>query len=599
MERLALYLRLSLEDEKNIGDDKEQNERRGNGSGKEQNERRGNESGKEQNERRSNGSGKEQAERSNNESGKEQTGKNGIESSEEQDESNSIGNQRKQIQEYIHRDLELCRYEAVEFVDDGYSGTNMNRPGIQKLLKEVKANKIQCIIVKDMSRFSRDYIEMGTYLNQIFPFMGIRFIAINDHYDSREHQGSTIEIDTAFQTLLYDLYSKDISVKVKASFDNKCANGEYVFGQVPFGYAKSREVKNTVIVKENEAEIVRYIFSLAVKGKSSTQIARQLYAEKVPTITQLRMPQKQYQDGKIHSWSESAVRRILNNRFYLGEMAYGKSVRKSVGSKSSLSVPRDRWKVIPKHHEALVSEDMFKQAHFSRSEHSKMSKDFASRHGERHPLTGKLFCGGCGYSLIYKPLLGKNCHRRFECRKHALLQIPECCTYVNADALEEAIILLLNKEILLLGDTVKQREKLSAFQQWVILALRKKLEAYSQEKRQLQLKKDILYESYALHRLDSLSGLSGEEYRKKADELDELLSALAVKSDETAGKLAELEGAMEMGSEYWKAEVTMQESIRYLRVKELTWEAANTFIRKVYVYKDKRVEIEWNFAAMK
>ena len=171
----------------------------------------------------------------------------------EKDESNSISNQRKQIYEYIHHDSELSRYEAMEFSDDGYSGTNMNRPGMQKMLKEVKANKIQCIIVKDMSRFSRDYIEMGTYLNQIFPFMGIRFIAINDHYDSRDHHGSTIEIDTAFQTLLYDLYSKDVSIKVKASFENKCAKGEYVFGQAPFGYEKSREVKNTIVVNEKEA----------------------------------------------------------------------------------------------------------------------------------------------------------------------------------------------------------------------------------------------------------------------------------------------------------------------------------------------------------
>lgn len=99
-----------------------------------------------------------------------------------QDESNSIGNQRKQILEYIHHDSELSKYEVMEFSDDGYSGTNMERPGMQKLLKEVKANNIRCIVVKDMSRFSRDYIEMGTYMNQIFPFMGIRFIALNDHY---------------------------------------------------------------------------------------------------------------------------------------------------------------------------------------------------------------------------------------------------------------------------------------------------------------------------------------------------------------------------------------------------------------------------------
>lgn len=498
----------------------------------------------------------------------------------EKDESNSISNQRKQIYEYIHHDSELSRYEAVEFSDDGYSGTNMNRPGMQKLLKEVKANKIQCIIVKDMSRFSRDYIEMGTYLNQIFPFMGIRFIAINDHYDSREHHGSTIEIDTAFQTLLYDLYSKDVSVKVKASFENKCANGEYVFGQAPFGYEKSKEVKNTVIVNEKEAEIVRYIFLLAMQSKTSTQIARQLYEENVPTIMQMRNPEKKYKDGKVHSWSAGAVRNILNNRFYLGEMAYGKSVRKSVGSQNGIAVPKEDWKVIRDHHEALISEEIYEQVSLFKPGYS------TKRNREKHPLIGKLYCGGCGYSLNYKPIRGKNRYRRFECRKHALLQIPECCTYMSADLLEETVLMMLNKELMLRGNAMKQKENLSLFQRAGIQSLKKKLEECRQEIKLVQAEKDILYEKYALRQLD------GKEYQKRAGGLTERLSSLSIKKDEAAMKLAALE------SEYRKAEEDMKQIIRYSHIEVLTQEIVDTFIKKVYAYKDKRVEIEWNFVSI-
>lgn len=135
------------------------------------------------------------------------------------DESNSISSQRLLIRDFIRQDEELRKYEVREFCDDGWSGTGMDRPGMNQLLAEVKKNRIQCIIVKDMSRFSRDYIEMGTYLNQIFPFMGVRFIALGDRYDSREDNGNAIGLDTAFKTLLYDLYSKDISVKIKVSFE--------------------------------------------------------------------------------------------------------------------------------------------------------------------------------------------------------------------------------------------------------------------------------------------------------------------------------------------------------------------------------------------
>lgn len=495
-----------------------------------------------------------------------------------QDESNSIGNQRKQILEYIHHDSELSRYEVMEFCDDGCSGTNMERPGMQKLLEEVKKNRIRCIIVKDMSRFSRDYIEMGTYLNQIFPFMGIRFIALNDHYDSREHHGSTIEIDTAFQTLLYDLYSKDVSIKVKASFHNKCANGEYVFGQVPFGYEKSREEKNTVVVNEKEAGIVRYIFSLAMHGKSSTQIARKLYEEGVPTIRQIRKPDQMPQDGKIHTWSSQTVRTILNNRFYLGEMAYGKTVRKSVGSQNGLAVPRDDWKVIPNHHEALISEEIFKQVSAFRPGYS------TARNREKHPLTGKLYCGGCRYSLSYKPVRGKNKYRRFECGKHALLHIPECCTYINAGLLEETVLFMLNKELMLRGNAVRQKENLFSFQKAGIHTLKKKLDGYRQEKKQIQEQKDALYEDYALAKLPAA------EYQRKAMELTERLSSLSVSEGEAVKKLDRLE------EEYQNAEEDMKQVIRYSHIEKLTQEVADAFIRRVYVYKGKRVEIEWNFS---
>ena len=199
----------------------------------------------------------------------------------------------------------------------------MERPGMQEMLKQVRKNQIGCIIVKDMSRFSRDYIEMGTYLNQIFPFMGVDFIAINDRYDSREERGNTIALDTAFQTLIYDLYSKDISIKMKAVVKNKYENGEFVSGQPPLGYERSRNEKNQVVINKKEAEIVRYIFSMAMDGMSTIQIAKRLFEERIPTATQIRYPDRIVK--KYNTWSGEHVRQILDNRFYLGEMAYGKT----------------------------------------------------------------------------------------------------------------------------------------------------------------------------------------------------------------------------------------------------------------------------------
>lgn len=493
-----------------------------------------------------------------------------------QDESNSISNQRKQIAEYIDRNPELSEYEVVEFCDDGYSGTNMERPGMQSLLSEIKKNHIMCVIVKDMSRFSRDYIELGTYLNQIFPFIGVRFISLNDHYDSREHEGSTIEIDTAFQTLLYDLYSKDISIKMKAAFRNKCENGEYVFGQVPLGYEKSREWKNHVLINEKEAEIVRYIFSLSAEGKSTAQIAKQLYEKNIPTTMQIRSPQRAVKRKNI-AWSADMVRKILNNRFYLGEMIYGKSVVKVVGSKKSVSIPKENWKVIPDHHEPLVTPEIFAAATLGQGQSTERKR-------EKHPLTGKLFCGGCGYSMNYKRAVSSKPYRHFWCRKHSVLQIPDCCTYFNASILEETVLFMLNRELLNRGNPIKQGKYLEQFQENRMDALKKEQDKIRKQQGDMMAERDGLYEQYFIKRI------TAEEYRQRADELSTQLAGLAARLQETEQEYHEME------DRYSQQKQEMKQIIRYANLEELTQEVADVFIKRINVYKDKKVEIEWNFA---
>jgi len=500
-----------------------------------------------------------------------------IEDGLDKDESNSISSQRAMLHAYICGNEELREKEISEFCDDGYSGTSMERPGMQRLLKEIRENKIGCVIVKDMSRFSRDYIELGTYINQIFPFMGVRFIAVNDHYDSRGYVGSIAPIDTAFQTLLYDLYSKDISVKVKASVENKCAGGEYVFGQAPFGYEKSRKLKNTVVVNEKEAKIVRRIFALALGGNGSTQIARILNEEGIPTKMQMRQPERAGKDGRVPAWDNVSVRAVLNNRFYLGEMAYGKSKQKSVGSKSAIAVPREEWKVIPGHHEPLVTpEDYEKVCRF------RGSADI-HRKGEKNPLVGKLFCGGCGYSMAYKPLRGKNKYRRFECRKHAVLRISECCTYFSADLLEEIVLTMLSRELMVRGDAVKENRSLVFFRKSCIAGLEKKIEGCRGRKKELAAEADALYESYALGAEPAAS------YRQKVDGLKEQIASLSTEEEKHGKELEQLQ------EECHRVEEDMKQAIRYSHLEVLTQDVVDIFIKKIYVYKDKRVEIVWNF----
>lgn len=495
------------------------------------------------------------------------------------DESNSISNQRTLIKEYIYNNTSLKNCDIIEFCDDGYSGTSMERPGMEKMLSEVKKNKIDCIIVKDLSRFSRDYIELGTYIDQVFPFMEVRFIAINDNYDSNSHNGSTADINTEFKALMYDLYSKDISVKVKTSLENKYSNGEYAYGQAPFGYQKSCTIRNTVEVNEKEAEVVRYIFSLAVQGKSSVQIAKQLYKEKIPSIQEMRGRKTTY-NGRKCTWSYSAVRKILNNRFYLGEMAYGKTTRKYAGSKSRVKVPEEEWKVIKCHHEPLVSVETFKSAAYTGQVHNKKHK------GVKHPLAGKLYCGGCHYTMSYKKAGKYSKYNYFWCRKHSLLQIQECCTWYDADILEEIILVMLKRELVLRADAKRLEENMVLFYKPCINKIKKQIENYKTGQKRAQAEEDLLYEKYALGKI------TREEYQYRKMKQEEKIYVLVLMEGKKQEELSDIEKKINTGG-------SMGHITNYLNLEKMSQDIADIFIKRIYVYKDKSIEIKWSFIPTK
>ena len=474
-------------------------------------------------------------------------------------ESPSISHQREYLLEYIRNDRRLAGSQILEFRDDGFTATNMERPGMQKMLESIRQNQIGCILVKDISRFSRNYIEAGTYLNQVFPFMGVDFIAVNDGYDSRDQKGLTIDFDTEFRTLVYALYSKDISIKVKTSFDTKCAAGEYVFGQVPLGYEKSREVKNRVVVNEREAKIVRRVFAMAVEGMTTTGIARKLFEEQVPTATELRYPDRNPVKGN-RGWSSTMVRKILSNRFYLGEMAYGKSVGESVGSKKRIAVPKSDWKVMKNHHEPLVTPEVFALAAPTSPGHS------TKRKRPKHPLTGKIYCGGCGYSLNYKPEKG-NISGHFWCGRHSVLRIEDCCSCLKGDILEEMVLMLLNLELTGRGDLFRQREALEKFQRKRLAGVAKKERDYRKQYRDMEKERDYLYEQYAAGEMDA------EGYRDRADQLtgqmEELSGRIVKAKAERCRIMKEAEGSKD----------DMEPVIRCSHLETLTGEAADVFIR--------------------
>ncbi|MDD4509485.1 MAG: recombinase family protein [Oscillospiraceae bacterium] len=309
------------------------------------------------------------------------------------DESNSVGNQRLLIKNYIEKHGDLLTLPIVEFCDDGYTGTNFERPQFQAMLDLAKAGKISCVIVKDLSRFGRSYLEVGDYLEHIFPFLGVRFIAVNDSFDSNDYIGVTSGIDIAFRNLIHQKYSEDLSLKVKSAMHMKMAKGKYV-NHPPFGYVKSPADKHRIMPDPETAPIVRKIFDAVLAGHSTTEVAVMLNEQQIPTP----MAYKQWKErrelaGRLPIWNHRTILRIITDLKYTGTMVNNKCVSRYIRDKTQRRTPPSEWIVTEGMHEGIVTKEEFQKAgeQIRNVQKSERKTSDTSDH--------VFYCGHCGRKL--------------------------------------------------------------------------------------------------------------------------------------------------------------------------------------------------------
>ena len=336
-----------------------------------------------------------------------------VEDYQKKDESESISNQREYIRSYIKGQNELNECELTEYADDGFSGTNPNRPAYQRLLEDIRNNQVNILIVKDMSRFSRDYIEMGNYLENIFPFMGIRFISINDAYDSLKEGSNGTEIDTQFKSLLYDFYSKELSQKIRNISLELKSQGKIINGQVPFGYLKDPSNKYRIIIDEKTAYIVREAFELILQGFSCRKVAN-IFNEKGYIIRSDRKEElglityknsfKTGTEVKKRMWTGEAVSQLTCNELYTGDYVYNRYKETKIGKRTREKIPQEDWKRIEHSHEAIISRDVFFEAQKIKkqrmAEHLRNKKEHTDEFAAI--FKRKVFCKECGSLLYYR-----------------------------------------------------------------------------------------------------------------------------------------------------------------------------------------------------
>ncbi len=275
----------------------------------------------------------------------------------------SIENQRMILNEFALSMPEAENSEVREFVDNGYSGTNFERPAIQELLELVRANKVDCIIVKDFSRFGRNSLETGYFIERVFPLFHTRFISVSDNFDSSRFKGDTGGMDVAFKYLINEYYSRDMSVKTRSAKYAKMERGEYQSKICPYGYQKS--ANGRMEPDTESAEVVRQIFQLAADGNSAAAIARHLTAQHIPTPGEYKAARGNHTHdiSRTHGvWNSATVLRMLDDERYTGTYVIGKKTVVEVGSNHVRRKDREKWYIIPDHHPAIVDKETFDAA---------------------------------------------------------------------------------------------------------------------------------------------------------------------------------------------------------------------------------------------
>ena len=500
-------------------------------------------------------------------------------------ESDSIRNQRSLLQDVVSKHSELSLIE--EYVDDGYSGANFERPAFQRMMEDVRNHKINCIIVKDLSRLGRNYIETGRYLEKIFPVLGVRFIAVNDHYDSADTKNDADQIIVPFKNLINDAYCRDISMKIRSQLEIKRKKGEFTGSYASYGYAKDPVDKNHLVIDEYAAEIVRFIFNMKMDGYSADRIAMKLNEMGVLTPMEYKRSCgfnytcgfRSYKDAK---WCATSVLRILKNELYVGTMVQGKTRKINYKVKACMDVRPEDWVRVEGTHEPIVSREIFECVQ------NLMKLDTRTSPEEEmiYIFSGLLRCGDCGQNMVHRVVKKKGKqYRYYHCSTY---KNKEGCTSHNiSDAkLQKVVLEAIQKQIALLvqADAIMAQIENIPQQQFGVKLLDSQIRTLNAE---VQKYKDLRNNLYQ----DMVDGIiTREEYRdikqtftRKMERAEESIRELETKKRRLLSN--------EMRTQKW-----VEEFKNCRNIESLDRKVTVMLIKRIVIYSSDRIEIHFNHA---
>ena len=498
-------------------------------------------------------------------------------------ESNSISNQKNLIKDFLKDKDDII--VVSERVDDGYSGSDFERPGFQMMMDDIRRGTVDCVIVKDLSRFGREYIDSGKYIERLFPALGVRFIAVNDHIDSKE-ESSKDDIVVPFKNLMNDAYCRDISIKIRSHLEVKRRNGEYIGAFTPYGYKKDENDKSRLVPDLYAAGVVKDIFRMKLHGMSQTAIADRLNEQGILSPMEYKHSlgiriQDNFKTHEQAEWSSMSVRRVLENEVYVGTLIQGKHSTPNHKIKKIMDKPEEEWIRIEDNHEPVVSKREFAivQRLLGMDTRTSPNED------EVYVLSGLAVCADCGAPMIKRNVpAGGKVYSYYICSKNAATK--QCGTHrIPKDKLERLVFDVLKTHIASVLDAGRILAYINTvpFQELEIKELERQKEAKEQEMQRCRELRDMLYE-------DLKEGIvSKEDYA----ELYEGYNNKRKKAEDAVRKISRtIQDVID-------AKTDKYEWLRYFKeyqnISELSRTAAVELIERVKVYDKNHIEIDFCF----
>lgn len=487
------------------------------------------------------------------------------------DESDTIANQRKLLYNTAE-DLGYLREQISEYVDDGHSGVNFDRPAFQQMIEDVDHGIIRAIIVKDFSRLGRDYIGVGELAENYFPVHNVRLISVNDHWDSNEHKGETLELDTSFRTIIYDMYSRDLSIKRISSNKARNKRGIYISSETPFGYKKAPDDIHKLVIDEKTAKTVRRIFDLFVSGEKMQDIARILTADGVPTPARSKADAHDYTKATadMDVWRSGAVGIILKNEMYTGTLVLNKYSIKGYKAEACVLNDKSEWLKFPNDHEAIVPQEEFDQAQ------KKLAKVRRTSPYSTNRKSFPIFCGHCGGRFQHTT---RNAGT-FVCRHGNNAPADSCGQIqIRIEEFKKMMVKAINQQASILLD----RAEGSGLDRKSVKDLKRQVKQLEEEKESYHSERMKLYRELKEGKL------TREQFLKKKQDVLKLEEECLGELDAAEEKLNAQDGALQ------EIRNSADEFKAYALMKDYDPEAVKKLVEKVLIYNDGHIKIIWKF----